>query len=181
MLKQLGMVNPDNYKNVINYLKENKQRLGFDVSNYARGRERYWLQYQWDLKERCFSPAIKDERLWSWCKTWMPDADLGLVVYGSVGITPHRDDSYADWRAVGINLGHVEAWYYDPVYPELKYTNKKNPSNPQTHKIPPRMVFEFNCKNEHAAIKPHPERWGIFLWKVSNKFKKDFRQVAKSH
>ena len=170
MLNSLGQINPDNLAQITEHLNSNRDRLTTDVSSYAKDRQRYWLQHEWDLGKRTFTPATQDERIWRYCKTWMPDADLGLVVYGPIGITPHRDDSYADWRCVGINLGAVEAWYYDCQYPEFRWTPDTNASNPKHHDMPPGSVFEFNCKNPHAAINPAPDRWAIFLWKLNRKF-----------
>ena len=174
MLNALGMVQPEQMEQIIAHLEKRKSNLESDVSNYAKGRLRYWLQHEWSLKEKTFIPGCKDERLWNWCKHWMPDADLGLVVYGSVGIKPHRDDSYADWRGVGINLGEIESWYYDCQYPEFRYTKIRNESNPIHYNVPPGTVFEFNTKNPHGAINPDPNRWAIFLWKVSKKFRENF-------
>jgi len=159
---------------ITDYLSTTKHHLGHDISRYAFNRQRYWLNNEWDLKDRCFKPAVKDERLWNYCKHWMPDADLGLVVYGSVGITPHRDDSYADYRAVGINLGQVKSWYYDCQYPKFHWTKDTNPSNPKYYDLEVGGVYEFNCKNPHAAIEPAADRWAIFLWRVCNKYREQF-------
>ena len=175
-LKNLGMINSENYNSITSHLNQNKNRLTLDVSTYATNRQRYWLQDEWDLKNRKFIPGIKDERLWNYCKHWMPDADLGLVVYGNVGITEHRDDSYADYRSVGINLGELESWSYDCRYPEFRWTAHRNPRERIYHKIQNGEVFEFNCKNPHAAIRPHEDRWAIFLWKVSQKFKAQYKE-----
>lgn len=171
MLNRLGRINPANLAQLTQHLESNKDRLTADVSSYAPNRQRYWLQHEWDLGKRTFTPAIRDERIWRYCQYWMPDADLGLVVHGPIGITPHRDDSYADWRCVGMNLGGLEAWHYDCQYPEFQWTSDLNPSNPQRHEVLPGAVFEFNCKNLHAAINPAPDRWAIFLWKLSRKYK----------
>ena len=176
MLLTIGNVGETNLKLITDHLNSHKQRLTRDASNYAKNRQRYWLQHEWDLKNKKFTPAIKDNRLWQYCKHWMPDADLGLVVYGPVGITPHRDDSYADWKAVGINLGTLESWSYDCQYPEFRYTRNQNPSNPQNYEIKPGTVFEFNCKNLHAAVNPASDRWAVFLWKISDKYRNKFNR-----
>ncbi len=156
---------------VISHLNNNLQRLTPDKSTYSPGRQKYWLQSEWDLKDRIFRPAVKDERLWTFCKRAMPEADLGLVVYGEIGIKPHRDDSYADWRGVGINLGEMESWYYDAQYPELKWTKETNPSAPRNIKVLPGQVFEFNTKNPHGANNPAHDRWAIFLWKIKQQYR----------
>lgn len=175
-VQKLGIISPEIVQTIRTHLETTKHSLALDVSSYAKDRQRYWLQHEWDLLNKQFSPAVRDERLWKYCKTWMPDADLGLVVYGQIGITAHRDDSYADWRGVGINLGELDYWYYDCEYPEYKYTKNKNPSNPQTYTIPVGGVFEFNTKNPHAVINPAKDRWAIFLWKVSHKHRHKIKE-----
>lgn len=176
MVRELGIIEPKRLQGVLTHLGNNKHNLKPDVSNYARNRQRYWLQHEWSLNKRVFLPAVKDKRLWTFCKEWMPDADLGLVVHGPVGIQPHRDDSYADWRGVGINLGKIESWYYDCQYPEFRWTKDRNPSNPRTYQIPIGGVFEFNTKNLHGVNNPASDRWAIFLWKISSKFRNQFEQ-----
>ena len=173
MLRQLGIIEPDQVQSIVEHLNAHKERLSPDVSSYAKNRSRYWLQHEWSLNKRSFSSAVKDSRIWDLCKEWMPDADLGLVIHGPVGIKPHRDDSYADWRGVGINLGEVESWYYDCQYPEYRWSpsNQCNPSNPMNYKLPVGAVFEFNTKNPHAVNNPAEDRWAIFLWKLKNSYR----------
>jgi len=173
-LRKLGVLDEKEIALRVSQLEGYANHLERDVSSYARGRKRFWLQHEWDLKNKNFKPALRAPEIWEFCKQWMPDANLGLAVYGSVGITPHRDDSYADWRAVGINLGEVEGWQYDCQYPELYWTKEQNPSNPRICRVPVGGIFEFNCKNPHAAIGPAEDRWGIFLWKLK-------REIKKSH
>lgn len=173
-INTLGIIQPETVKTITDHLNSQNDRLTPDVSNYARNRQRYWLQHEWSLNNKTFIPGIKDERLWNYCKHWMPDADLGLAVYGSIGIKPHRDDSYADWRGVGINLGEIESWYYDCQYPNYYWTRDTNPSDPQNYHVPVGGVFEFNTKNPHAANNPAEDRWAIFLWKVNKKFRAQF-------
>ena len=175
MINKITLLPQQRVERIVSHLERHKNRLKPDVSNYSKGRMRYWLNHEWDLKSRKFSPGVQDPRLWTFCKELMPEADLGLVAYGSIGIGPHRDDSYADWRAIGINLGDLEAWHYDCQYPEFKWTRDRNPSNPQNYEIRIGHVFEFNCKNPHAAINPKENRWAIFLWKISQKFRTQFQ------
>ena len=181
-LRKLGTVEPAEMADIIAHLNRHKdQRLRPDVSNYAKGRQRYWLQYEWDLKNRNLTTGIYDPKLWEFCKKWMPDADLGLAIYGPIGISPHRDDSYADWRGVAINLGEIGSWSYDCQYPEYQWSpnDKCNPPNTKNYKVPPGTVFEFNTKNPHGVNEPAENRWAINLWKVSNKFRADLDLVKK--
>ena len=166
-------------ESVVAHLDQQRHKLTSDTSSYATGRLRYWLQAEWDLRERTFRPATHDSRLWKLCRRVMPDADLGLVVYGPVGIKLHRDDSYADWRGVGINLGTLDGWVYDCQYPEFRWTTQQNDPNPVVHNVSAGDVFEFNTKNPHAALNPAENRWAVFLWRVSPKYKTLFNQTTK--
>jgi hypothetical protein len=187
-LKILGTITNTSVEKLVAYLSKHKNRLQQDVSSYAPGRNRYWLQFEWDLRNKTFTSGHEDPVLWKYCKQWMPDADLGLVVHGPVGIKPHRDDSYADWRGVGINLGKIGSWSYDCQYPYYwgdgpegerwsDYMMKCNAPNPQNHDIPVGGVFEFNTKNLHGVNDPAEDRWAIFLWKVSKKFRTNFNRI----
>ena len=173
-IKMLRQLSENDIQALTTHLDSLTPWLEDDVSNYAKGRKRFWLQHEWDLRNRTFSPALKDERLWTFCKRMMPSADLGLAVYGPVGISLHRDDSYADYRSVGINLGEVDGWVYDCQYPEFRWTRNTNPTNTRNLKLPVGAVFEFNCKNPHAVINPATDRWAIFLWDVGHKFRQAF-------
>lgn len=103
MLTTLATLPPQRWQRVVRHLEATKQaRCQLDHSSYAQGRSKYWLQWGWNLKEKRFTPGVQDNRLWNFCKEFFPEADLGLVCTGPVGIRPHRDDSYADWRAVGL-------------------------------------------------------------------------------
>ena len=189
MIKKLGIIEHQEFVEFTDLLNAHKDKLEADVSNYAKGRSKLWLNHQWDLKDKVFTPGVQDSKIWDICKQWFPEADLGLAAYGSIGITPHRDDSYADFRCVGINLGWIESWYYDGGdpsggrqenlgndgrYPEYRWTRDQYRTMPRTYTMGPGTVFEFNCKNPHGCNGPAKDRWGIFLWKVSNKFRDNF-------
>lgn len=176
MLKKLQVLEEPRVTRLVSHLERHKDRLAPDVSRYAQGRQRYWLNYEWDLASKTFSHAVKDKRLWTFCKEVFPGADLGLVVYGGVGIDLHRDDSYADWLGVGVNLGKVEAWLYDCQYPEYRWTSNQNPPNPKRYKLGVGDVFQFNTKNPHSAVNPAHDRWALFLWRVSRKLRPQFHR-----
>lgn len=191
MIKKLGIIDTEDFNQLVHSLNKHKKNLDYDFSNYARGRSKLWLNAEWDLKDRMFYPALKEPKIWSICKKWFPEAELGLAAYGSVGIKPHRDDSYADYRAVGINLGSIESWYYDGGnpkegrhedlghsgrYPEYRWTRQQYKSMPVNYTMAPGTVFEFNCKNPHGCNNPSSDRWGLFLWKVHPKFRDQFNR-----
>lgn len=178
-LKLLKQLSQNDIKALTTHLDSLTPWLEDDVSNYAKGRKRFWLQHEWSLKDRCFAPAVEDDRLWSFCKRMMPTANLGLAVYGSVGISLHRDDSYADYKCTGVNLGNVGGWVYDCQYPEFRWTRNTNAPNPRSFNLPVGAVFEFNCKNPHAVINPAEDRWALFLWSIGPKFRKAFTDYQK--
>jgi hypothetical protein len=152
-----------------------------NIGGYAAGRQHLWLEHAWNLKDRHFEAGHHDERLWTWlCAemerrfNWVPE--LGLAVYGEVPIRIHRDDSYADWVAYTINLGEVESWYYDSVYPGWGYSQRQAARYQNETTIYPQegSIIKFNCKNPHGPINPGPTRWAINLWRINRKFREEF-------
>lgn len=162
------------------------QQLRPDVSNYAPGRLRVWLQMEWQLRERDFVPAYRpSEAFWQRCcqlcyETGGFCPDLGLVAKGERGIALHRDDSYAAFQAVSIQLGKAE-WTYDHQYPGYEWVPDRQlrPSDPQTIEVENEIIV-FNCRNRHAARPLEAERWSINLWKVSTRFRAAFQQAQLS-
>jgi hypothetical protein len=152
--------------------------LQADVSNYAKGRMRLWLKWQYNLKDGGISPAIEpSQRLWNYCtaicKLTKFEPDLGLVAKGNTGISLHRDARYADFKAVSIQIGKAE-WTYDCQYPAYGWVpnEKKNPSNPETIVLEDCAVV-FNCKNPYTARPLSEDRYSINLWKFSSKYRKE--------
>ena len=151
-----------------------------DVSNYAPGRLRTWIQMEWRLRERDFVPALEtDADFWQRCCQLCYAAagffpDLGLIAKGETGIALHRDDSYAAFKAVSIQLGRAH-WTYDWTYPAYGWVpnDRLLPSDPQTLAVENEIIV-FNCKNRHAAAPLEADRWSINLWKVSQKYRDVF-------
>jgi hypothetical protein len=169
----IDRISPETVALVVDHLNRTVLEPGLlqpDVSRYAVGRQRLWLNRGWDLGARRFMAGHQDPTLWSWCQRLWPDAELGLIVYGSVGIDRHRDDSYADYRAVSINLGEVGGWGFQ------QFRDHIGPG-PQTERPPivlrpkPGTIIEFNCKDPHWVESPAPDRWGINLWSVAPKYR----------
>ncbi len=154
-----------------------------DGSNYAPGRRRAWIQMEWCLKERDFVPAVAvDADFWGRCCQLCQGTagftpDLGLVAKGEKGIFLHRDDSYAAFKAVSIQLGKAE-WTYDCQYPGYMWVPQEQllPSDPQTVVVE-NAIIVFNCKNRHGATPLEADRWSINLWQVSSRFQAAFRQA----
>jgi len=151
-----------------------------DVSNYASGRQRFWLQHQWDLQHRCFLPGVKAPALWQHCQSLCQPLGfvpaIGLVAKGEQRIRRHRDDSYAAFKAVSIQIGPAE-WTYDAQYPDYAWVPQAalNPSNPRTYRLTDCLVV-FNCKNPHAATPLSADRYSINLWQISRRYQAAFDQ-----
>lgn len=172
---------------VVPELEANKHLLKPDPSNYAKGRLRAWLFHEWHLQRKEFlPPEIKSERLEQWCKEIWPETEIALITYSGEefgpthGISLHRDDSYADFKAVGVNITGTCKFVYLESYPGYEYA-----AEPQRHAevkphvgfLQPGTVVTFNCKNQHSAD-PSSNRWAINLWHVSRKAREKFRLVA---
>jgi len=174
-LELVTVIPPERVRQIQEYLEDYKDALEPDVSNYAKGRQRFWIRYEWDLKNKIFRRANHCDRLWEYCKKIFPEADLGLAAFGPVGINLHRDDSYADWVAYSINLGEIEAWLYEPSRTTFG-------PGPQTQAevvkvaVPSGGVIRFNCKNRHGVLNPSPDRWSINLWHVKDEHREKMPQ-----
>jgi hypothetical protein len=169
---------PTTVDHVRHHLDTLKDRLVPDVSTYAVGRQRFWLQAEGPLSQTgSFKLGVIDHKLWEWCLRVFPGAQLGLAAYGPVGIRLHRDTSYADYEAVSINLGEVGAWLYDDQYPAFNAwapAEACNTSDLRDMALPVGAVTRFNCKNPHQVVDPAEDRWSINLWRVSRKYRLDW-------
>ena len=141
--------------------------LAPDVSNYARGRTRVWLQHEGPLSQyRDYGPGLKDAKLWAWLEqcwtraSYAGKPDLGLALYGNIGIRPHRDATYAHCAALTVNLGAVD-WGWQ---------NNRN-GQPAEHlldwtTLDAGELLAFDCKHVHASRKLAATRWAIVLWQA---------------
>ena len=64
MIKGIKTIDPKNVQIIIEHLEKHKDKFTLDKSNYALNREKFWLEWEWDLLERKFIPGIKDKKLW---------------------------------------------------------------------------------------------------------------------
>jgi hypothetical protein len=157
---------------LIHMLEAHRDELTTDVSSYAKGRLRAWLPKAWNLRDKCWDASettIRDDKLWKEIHKIVPAGHVALVTYGDVGIRWHRDDSYAAWNAWSIQLGEVEAWGYNPQYPDFYYETQGQ-ENYQVFQVGVGDVLRFNPKNQHAVINPAENRWAINVWQVKNQF-----------
>lgn len=172
---------------VVPELEANKHLLQPDQSNYAKGRLRAWIFYEWHLQRKEFlPPQIKSPKLEQWCKEIWPEAEIGLITFSGEewsepkGITLHRDDSYADFKAVGINVTGTCKFVYLESYPTYEWCKEsdRKAETPHVGFLKPGHVIEFNCKNRHSAD-PGPNRWNINLWHISRKLRERFDELIK--
>ena len=100
---------------------EVKPNLTPTISSYARGRKECWLirkaplsaKQGWRDALRC--PELESLLLKLWDYAEMPGSlDTALAIYGSKGISAHRDASFASEIALSVNLGRAE-WGWNPV------------------------------------------------------------------
>ena len=85
----------------------------------------------------------------------------GLAVHGSTGIAWHRDASYADARAVLVNLG--------PCTFELDRARDSangRPADPTSLELSGGEVLDFDCKHQHRVTNADPARWSVVLWRL---------------
>jgi hypothetical protein len=140
-----------------------------DVSSYAKGRERVWLQAEPTLtRNYSLTKAHGDDRIWSWIiKQIWPQADIGLVTRGPVGIGMHRDATYAGWTAYAINLGEDVTWGYRECYKDYCYGPQDDNAPVTEIKIKAGQCFKFNPKNQHGVLSEITDkRWSINLWEL---------------
>ncbi len=153
-----------------------------DVSSYAKGRNRIWLNAHWDLKNKKFDTedCLKNERLWEILKSIWPEAEIGLLTYSGKenpkGINLHRDDSYADYESWGIQLSGTCQFDYAGGYKNFKWEQDRDEEYIKSYILNPGDVYRFNCKNRHSAI-PSEDRYAINLWKISSKFKTEYNNA----
>lgn len=180
MIEILGTIPKQKVQEVIDYLNKNTEaHLGVDVSNYAKGRRRTWLQYEAPLSpSQRWKHGDKDEYLWDFILTTLAPygivPELGLVSKGGQ-IDFHRDAAYAEFKAFAINLGFV-TWEYLLGYPMYSWVPKSQMIDPPkliSYDMQGGEVFQFNSKNQHRAINPHPERWAFNMWNIKPQAKED--------
>lgn len=155
MLTHHLQLSPKTVSDIVQYLDEHiAPVLGHDVSNYALGRRRSWLQYEAPLSPyRQWRPGLRDQRIWNFlvktCAKFNFVPDVGLVTREGQ-IDTHRDARYASPLAVGVNLGPVTFHYGEHA---LDFKGGE--------------VFTFNSKVPHATSNVSPNRWAFNLWTVS--------------
>ena len=139
-----------------------------DVSNYARGRQRAWLEIEAPLgPTQPWRPGLASDRLWPWLvRVWRrfhpaSEPALGLAIRGDVGIAWHRDAAYAKSDALIVNLGPATF----EIDAERDSANGR-PGDPVSLDLRPGDVIAFDCKHQHRVVDADPARWSIVLWRL---------------
>ena len=142
--------------------------LAPDVSNYAKGRQRAWLEIEAPLgPTQPWRPGLASERLWPWLtRVWQrlhpaTRPQVGLAIRGDVGIAWHRDAAYAMNAALIVNLGFA-TFEIDAA----RDSANGRPQNPLWLDLSPGDVIAFDCKHQHRVINADPARWSVVLWRM---------------
>lgn len=165
--KYASLLIPESTAALVEHLDAHvKPHLAPDVSNYAPGRQRAWLEIEAPLgPTRPWRPGLQSARLWpALCAIWHraypnTDPDLGLVIHGSTGIEWHRDASYAQAACLLINLGSC-VFEID----RDRGSPPGEPRDPVAMQLQPGAVLSFNCKHLHRVTHAVTTRWSIVLW-----------------
>jgi hypothetical protein len=170
----LHQLSAENQRRICDHLsQEIAPHLSPDSSSYASGRSRLWLQHQPSFaRDYTLSAGHVDQRLWGYFERLLPSRiDCGLVTRGPVGISMHRDASYAQYRAFGVNLGEQVTFGYREVYREYRYSPDQQAFAPvQEITLQPGDVYEFCCKNPHGIMSPiTASRWSINFWALRSR------------
>lgn len=178
MLEVIHQIKDKDQQELIAHLENYWTHLESDISNYARGRKRFWLKEEPPLsKHGSYKPAVQPyERLnnflTSICKKAGIKFHFALVAKGEKGIQWHRDAAYAGWKAVSINLGAC-TWGYCHAYDGYGY--EKVQTGPHKFKgnkpvdfyqleLTGGEVLLFNPKNLHKASPNNNDRISINIW-----------------
>jgi len=138
-----------------------------DISSYAPGRMRTWMPYEAPLdtsasKNKPFVPGVLHDELWQFivdlCHKHGMKAQTCLISKGG-NIKPHRDTTYADAWAMGINLG-VCNWHISSTRDGAKPDFTMNLKGGE--------VFAFNSKHVHAVTDAASDRWAINVWAIAD-------------
>lgn len=177
MFEKFAQLDTSTCDSVIAHLEGLSDHLYPDVSNYARGRERFWIgtEYPLSLKHQQFRSGVRDTRLEKWIRTVWKQSGLNgrpesaLAIYDKVPIEWHPDAPCASPLAIQINLGGtVFAHDTVPASPANRNGRIYTPTAPIEHTLDKGEVTRFNCKHVHCTVNPQPDRWSIIVWQISN-------------
>ncbi len=135
-----------------------------DKSNYSNGRHLLWLFHKVDFRNGQLTKGYSDQRLFDFSQRVYPGCNIGLLTYngtlpdGKVSdgrINLHRDHTYAQPKAISVNLGQAIFSYGEE--PE-----------PKDYLLADGDITQFNCKVLHAVKEVlTPERFSLVFWKLN--------------
>ena len=176
MFEKFAQLDSSTCESVRTHLDSLSGNLYPDVSNYAKGRERFWVgtEYPLSLKYQQFKVGVRDRKLEDWLKDiWAKSGLTGspesaLAIYGDVPIEFHPDAPCAAPEAISVNLGGT-TFIHDTVVngPSNRNGRIYTPTAPIEHTLDMGEVTRFNCKHVHATVAPQPDRWSIIIWQIS--------------
>ncbi|MYA99290.1 hypothetical protein F4X90_06380 [Candidatus Poribacteria bacterium] len=185
MFEKFAQLDSSTCDSVVNHLHSLSGHLYPDVSNYAKGRQRFWLQTEFplSLKYQQFQSGVQDKRLWGWLQQVWDKSQLNgspeaaLAIYGDVPIEFHPDAPCAAPNAVQINLGGT-TFIHDsvPSGPSNRHGRGYKPTSPIEHTLDRGEITRFNCKHVHATVAPQPDRWSIIVWQISQYGRQAYQQ-----
>jgi broad specificity phosphatase PhoE len=169
-IRILRRIQPDNHDALVEHLNSTwASRLQSDVSSYAQGRQRAWLNVQPTFgRDYKLTPTHEDDRLSRFLDSIIPMPwDLALISRGS-GIRLHRDASYARPRAFTLNLGGACIYEYENTWRDYSLHSRSSAAPIETHFLGAGDLVEFNCKNRHSATLDADahKRWAINIWQL---------------
>ena len=187
MFEKYAQLEKSTCDHVINHLDSLSDNLNPDISNYARGRQRFWVQteYPLSLKYQQFRTGVRDKRLWDWVNEVWHKSGLGgepesaLAIYGGVPIEFHPDAPCAAPNAVQINLGGT-VFIHDSAPAGQQNRNGRiyTPTSPVEHTLDRGEITRFNCKHVHATVDPQPDRWSMIVWQISQHGRSAYQEFA---
>ena len=123
----------------------------------AKGRKNCWLNARPNYRQKTYSPALRDDKLWNYIKKVFPSADLAQIYQANngAGIDWHKDAAFAKPEACIINLGTVTL------------QSKDNKGIVTSLDLSGGEVILFNSKYLHRAIKSADGRLGIGIWEAA--------------
>ena len=188
MFEKFAQLDASTCESVIQHLGSLSHNLYPDVSNYANGRQRFWIgtEYPLSLKYQQFRSGIRDKRLETWIRQiWEKSGFSGrpesaLAIYGQVPIQFHPDAPCASPLAIQINLGGT-VFIHDtvPAGPANRNGRIYTPTAPIEHTLDRGEVTRFNCKHVHSTSDPQPDRWSIIVWQISNYGRTAYQEYLK--
>ncbi|WP_157462257.1 hypothetical protein [Crinalium epipsammum] len=166
MLKMIGRLNSESQKILVKRSTLLIEKMEQDVSRYAPGRHRIWLFHQANLQMPPeTTEAYFDQFFWKISQKIYPGCQIALLTFGGKSneinsdarIDWHRDHTYAEELAFGINFGGKAEFGYD---------FNRQAGDRRTIELAPGDVYKFNCKHTHALLSHEAQRFSLILWKI---------------